>query len=119
MPDDGFTYGKDDQPAMIKLLQINQAIEQEMAGWDRDGLNFAGFGVSTINLDNQMWALVEYLNELTPDFDMVEYEYRWKSRFLQKVNELRTEIKKQQTVQSITQGIIGPNGAPLDVDRNE
>ena len=108
----------DEEAPVIKLMQINQAIEQEMAGWDRDQLDFRGFGVHTINLDNQMWALVEYLKVLVPDFDEMEFEYRWKSRFLQKVNELRTEVKKQQTVQSITQGIIGPNGAPIDVDKH-
>ena len=106
-----------DEPPMIRLMQINTAIEQEMAAWDKDQLDFRAFGVHTINLDNQMWAMVEYLTELIPDFDVVEFEYRWKSRFLQKVNELRVEVKKQQTVQTITQGIIGPNGAPIDVDR--
>lgn len=108
----------DDEAPMIKLMQINKAIEQEMAAWDRDQIDFRAFGVHTINLDNQMWSLVEYLKVLVPGFDEVEYEYRWKSRFLQKVNELRTEVKKQQTVQSITQGIIGPNGAPIDVDKH-
>jgi hypothetical protein len=106
-------------PPMMKLLQINKAIEQEMAGWDRDKLDFRAFGVHTINLDNQLWALVDYLKQLIPEFDEVEYEYRWKSRFLGKVSELRMDVKKQQTVQSITQGIIGPNGAPIDVDKHE
>ena len=109
----------DDEAPVLKLLQINAAIELEMAQWDRDQLDFRAFGVHTINLDNQLWAMMDYLNELVPEFDPVEYEYRWKSRFLQKVNELRNEVKKQQTVQSITQGIIGPNGAPIDVDRHE
>lgn len=107
----------EETPTAIKLLQVNQAIEQEMSAWDRDQLDFRAFGVHTINLDNQMWAMVEYLKALVPEFDELEFEYRWKSRFLTKVNELRIEVRKQQTVQSITQGIIGPNGAPIDVDK--
>jgi hypothetical protein len=107
----------DEEPAMIKLMQVNKAIEQEMMEWDRDKLPFGQFGVSTINLDNQLWALVEYIKVLIPEFDEYEYEYRWKSRFLSKVNELRMEVKKQQTVQSITHGILGPNGTPIDVDK--
>lgn len=118
MPDDGFTYGKDDSPAAVKLIQINKALEQELAMWDRDKLNIGNIGVNTINLDNQIWGLVEYIKVLIPDFDEAEFDYRWKSRMLLKINELRQEIVAQRTVQEITQGIIGPDGAPIDVPKN-
>jgi hypothetical protein len=117
--DDDEQPGWEDSPAAVKLMQINQAMDRELEAWNKDQLDLRAFGVSTINLDNQVWSLVEYLKVLIPEFDETEYEYRWRSRFVVKINELRNEVKKQQTVQAITQGIIGPNGAPIDVDRNK
>lgn len=108
----------EDTPSALKLIAINKAMDEELEAWDRDKMNLAAFGISTINLDNQIWALVEYIKVLIPEFDEAEYDYRWKSRMLLKINELRNEVKKRQTVQDITQGIIGPNGAPINVDRN-
>lgn len=105
------------KPLIVKITEVNQAFDQELATWQRHGLHPANLGINMFFLNNQVGSLIEYLVKIIPEFDPREFELKWKEDLLLALTQARLNIIAEKTKQDITAGIVDGKGNPIVIPK--
>lgn len=96
-----------------KIAMLHQELQDEEQEWTKNGIHPIGINIVSFYLNEQFFALVDYLEKIIPEFDGVAFEVRYLERLVANLPQQRMNALNQMERQKLTAGIVGPDGLPV------